>query len=213
MSVLKGNNLYGEEVYADATGSREARRDGAVVGLVTCAPDGFDPLINNEKRFLTVLELAHQINSGKFTAILSDADFDALAGEFTSNVASIANPRRLGTKDVWLVGTTEALNIAAPEDMARIRCAHLMATMASRYPEAGISFGCDGETDERKWYFFTKLHGDVTFGGEGTAALQCLADRAEEHLESWLRKGLDLPSLDEPGDGNMNSMTDRFGPG
>lgn len=206
MSVLKGKNINGEDVYADAAGSREVWKDGVLCGSIVCAPDDFDPLSQgfHNRRYQTVSEFAQLIAGGE-AVVLSDADFNSLAGELPGNVASIANPKQVGTRDCWLVGTKEELIRAEPEAMARIRCEMLAATMAARYPEAGISWGYIGNlggTDDRGWYFFTDIvdHNDLlaggrrsNLGGEGAATLPELADRAEKHLERWLRTRLGLP--------------------
>lgn len=53
--------------------------------------------------------------------VLSTRHFDVLAPYFHSGIASMANPRQVGTLDAWVVGTLEALRSAHPIEFARTR--------------------------------------------------------------------------------------------
>lgn len=130
--------------------------------------------------------------------VLSSALFDELAGDMPSNIASVKNPRQVGLKDGWLVGTKEALRQVEPDHMAYHELNTLTETLKSRYPEAGLSFGyignCDIDPrkfDDRSWRIFSKVEGPQgkrSWGGCSTEQVPDMFKKAEAELETWVRR-------------------------
>lgn len=133
--------------------------------------------------------------------VLSSSLYDKLADDMPKGIASIPNPRRVGLKDEWLVGTKAALRQAEPGWMADHEMQQLVDTLKSRHPNAGLSFGyignCGigpGSQDDRSWRIFTKVPKDpgkdagcFSWGGYSSDRLPEMFVRAEKELENWVR--------------------------
>lgn len=156
-------------------------------------------------------DILHLLKQGE-AVVLSDEMFDTLCGDFESNIASISNTNQVGTLDVWLVGTIEALKRVEPVRMAHKAMDRLVEALNARYPEAGLSFGYIGNLsmdggDDRTWHVFTKIPEDknpfprghtyryprnYSWEGASTDGVPAMADRAEKDLEIFVRRALGL---------------------
>ncbi len=83
----------------------------------------------------------------------------------------------------------------------------LVADLAERYPQAGLSFGYIGNLsrhgDDRSWSVFTKLTAEAPgesprnlyWGASRSESMEDMLDNAQRHLEGWVREQLQRRGL------------------